>query len=239
MPNLQELPDELVRHILSSSIPGRAPQWEFQRGSVISPNLCSVLNSSMTAYLAMSRTRSALQGPSILIPTSVNLFTILPLRGPLMFDQPENDDDDIADIASSDIELFTKAIKDLKLGDKEDDWISHMRKGDLSVFAALVINITPNLEAICLVGKAENSGYDIASYHELLSLPSLKLSIVEYGDLQSTTFPSTWESGTLHMEELVFRGCGIDAAFLKKLTHACKKLRAFAFDNFDDNPRTT
>ncbi|KAJ5728519.1 hypothetical protein N7493_004849 [Penicillium malachiteum] len=174
------------------------------------------------------------------------------IEGPLMFDQPENDEEEIAEIAPSDIELFTKAIKDLNLGDKEDEWISNMRLGDLSVMAALVINKTPNvcrlilpgglfsmdafselflrnssllgkLEAIFLVGKDEHSGYDIASYYKLLSLPSLKLSILEYGDLQSTTFPSEWESGTLNIEELVFRGCG-----------ACKKLRAFSFDNFDD-----
>ncbi|KAJ6004892.1 hypothetical protein N7540_012691 [Penicillium herquei] len=297
MLNLQDLPDELVKHILSSFIPRRAPQWDLWEVTQFKNSSTKKKNSSkqddedgyMTLYnmcLVSKRFRDIAQSllcfefvdDGILgnvqdtVRFARTLYTHpylgqfvhnITIEGPLMFDQPENNDE-IADIASSDIELFTKAIKDLKLGDKEDDWISKMRKGDLSVFAALVVNIAPNvrrlilpgglfsmnafsdllpqnpsflekLEAICLVGKDENSGYDIASYHELLSLPSLKLSIVEYGDLQSTTFPSTWESGTLSMEELVFRGCSIDAASLKKLTHACKKLRAFAFDNFDDN----
>ncbi|KAJ5723417.1 hypothetical protein N7488_001452 [Penicillium malachiteum] len=294
MPNLQDLPDELVKHILSSFIPRRAPQWDLWEdtpgtkknnsskqdaddGYMTLYNMCLV--SKRFRDIAQSLLCFEFVDDGILgnVQDTVRFARILythpylgqfvhniTIEGPLMFDQPENDEEEIAEIAPSDIELFKKAIKDLNLGDKEDEWISDMRLGDLSVMVALIINQTPNvrrlilpgglfsmdafselfprnpslsekLEAICLVGKDENSGYDIASYHKLLSLPSLKLSILEYGDLQNTTFPSEWESGTLNIEDMVFRGCGIYAASLKKLSCACKKLRAFSFDNFDDN----
>ncbi|KAJ5609181.1 hypothetical protein N7528_009748 [Penicillium herquei] len=294
MPNLQDLPDELVKHILSSFIPRRAPQWDLwevtQFRNWDSPGT-NKKNSSkqdaddgyMTLYnmcLVSKRFRDIAQSllcfefvdDGILgnvqdtVRFARTLYTHpylgqfvhnITIEGPMMFGQPENDEEEIAEIAPSDIELFTKAIKDLHLGDKEDEWISDMRLGDLSVMAALVINQTPNVRRLILPGglfsmdafselfpgtlhywgslKPSVCGYDIASYHKLLSLPNLKLSILEYGDLQNTTFPSEWESGTLNIEDMVFRGCGIDAASLKKLSCACKKLRAFSFDNFDDN----
>lgn len=89
------------------------------------------------------------------------------------------------------------------------------------------------LDSLCLRGLHENDGYDIASYQDILALPSLRTIFFLNGDLQSKTCPSTWDDGTLNIEELVFSGCVIDAASLDKLARACKKLTAFSIDDFE------
>lgn len=144
----------------------------------------------------------------------------------------------------------------------EDTWFHLMREENLEVFAALILNKTPNLRRLIIPGgtvsmkilsglfcrtssflhKLESIGvmgkddcsFDIGDYHEFFTLPNLKLAIIQYGNLQgpSTLMESRFKSGPLNLEELVFRDCLIDASSLKTLTRACTKLKSFSLDNF-------
>ncbi|CAI7577792.1 unnamed protein product [Penicillium glandicola] len=167
--------------------------------------------------------------------------------------------------SAGDSELFKGMIKDLQLGDGEETWISAMEKSDLGVFTALLANMTPNLralhlpvrqfwtqpfiqlfhhnpqflsnlESIWIESDDELSGFDIASYEKFLTLPKVRFSTFEYGDLFDASFPSTWLPGTLETQELAFHHCHIDAGAIKQFTQACKKLRTFTYNNFSLDP---
>lgn len=168
-------------------------------------------------------------------------------------------------LAVEDFEFFKGIIKDLKLAEGEETWISALEKSDLSIFAALLANKAPNLrglyvpvrqfsiqpfiqlfshnpeflsnlESIWIESDDEMSGFDIASYEKFVTLPKVILSTFEYGDLFEESFPSTWLPGTLLTEELAFHHCHIDAGALKKLMQACKKLKSFTYNNFSLDP---
>lgn len=110
---------------------------------------------------------------------------------------------------------------------------------ELGVFYGQRIETTwveSNLESVWIESDDELSGFDIASYEKFLTLPKVTLSTFEYGDLFDTSFPSTWLPGTLETQELAFHHCHIDAGALKKLMQACKKLKAFTYNNFSLDP---
>ncbi|KUM61839.1 hypothetical protein ACN42_g5278 [Penicillium freii] len=186
----------------------------------------------------------------------VHQITILPLSFHL---------GNLDSLAVEDSEFFKGIIKDLQLADEEETWISAMNKGDINIFIALLANKTPNvrgihlpvrkfpiqpfiqlfhrnpeflsnLESVWIESDDELSGFDIASYEKFLTLPKVTLSTFEYGDLFDTSFPSTWLPGTLETQELAFHHCHIDAGALKKLMQACKKLKAFTYNNFSLDP---
>ncbi|RJE24300.1 hypothetical protein PHISCL_03355 [Aspergillus sclerotialis] len=169
-------------------------------------------------------------------------------------------------LTAEDLEFFKGVILDLRLGDQEKTWISAMEKSDLSVFAALLVNRTPNLRDLTLPGgqlfmkpltrlfsrnpsflpnlesiwfesEGELPGYDIASYQEFLTLPKLKFPTFEYGNLVDSSFPFTWAPGTLATEDVAFHHCYIDAGALKKFMQACKSLKSFVCQNFSLDPR--
>lgn len=168
-------------------------------------------------------------------------------------------------LAKEDSDLFKGAIRDLRLGDQEKTWIAAMENSDLSVFAALLANKTPNLRGLHLPGGQlfmkpfthlfsrnssflssleslwiecdhEFAGYGIAFYHELVTLPKLVSVTFEYGDLVDSTFPSTWAPGTLSAKHVVFHHCHVDTGAIQKLMQACKKLESFTYQNFSLNP---
>lgn len=169
-------------------------------------------------------------------------------------------------LTAEDSEFFKGVIQDLRLGDQETTWISAMEKSDLSVFAALLVNRTPNLreltlpggqlfmkplthlfsrnpsllpnlESVWLESDGEMPGYNIGSYEEFLTLPNLKFPTFEYGDLVDSSFPSTWAPGTLATEDVALHHCYVDAGALKKFMQACKKLKSFIYQNFSLDPR--
>lgn len=168
-------------------------------------------------------------------------------------------------LPKEDSDLFKRAIKDLRLGDQEKTWVGAMESSDLSVFAALLANKTPNLRGLHLPGGQmfmkpvsqlftrdssflsnleslwiecddEYAGYPIASYHELVTLPKLVSMTFEFGDLVDAKFPSTWAPGTLSAKHVVFHHCHVDAGAIQKLMQACKKLESFTFQNFSLDP---
>ncbi|KAJ5547389.1 hypothetical protein N7494_004974 [Penicillium frequentans] len=294
MQNLQDLPVELLKAILSFLLPREAPQWEYwadvrrigkstNTNAVIDDDLDEDGSQSLYNMCLVSKRFRDIAQPLLFldflddgvlgnIGVTVQFAKILSRRPELgqfvqdiTFEVPlllaEYNDIEL-ELSGEEIELFTKEIKDLKLGDMEDAWIRLMRSKSLEIFAALILNKTPNvrrliipggtismnfltglfrqnssflhkLESIGIMGKEECS-FDIGAYHEFLTLPNLKLTIVQYGDLQSPSTPGEpiLEPGSLNVEELVFRGCGIDAASIKTLTRACTKLKSFSLDNF-------
>lgn len=162
--------------------------------------------------------------------------------------------------------LFKNVIRQFQLpNDKECFWIRRMKNRDLSVFAALLVNKTPNLRQLYLPGlelsmepinflfnrnplllpnldllwidaTAEVAGYEIALYEKLLELPKLSDVTFEYGDLDYSSLPDSWTPGVLATEHLAFHHCRLDYTALQKLLQACKKLKAFAYDNFSLDP---
>ncbi|OKL62553.1 hypothetical protein UA08_02944 [Talaromyces atroroseus] len=157
--------------------------------------------------------------------------------------------------------LFKRAIKDLHLAGQEKAWISAMKKADLSVLIALLLNKTPNIRQLDLPGEqfsttpfaslfdrnpsflsrleylsidcdGEMMDYSIASYEKFLTLPNLLLPTFEYGDLDDASFPSAWTPGTLTIEKVDFEMCHIDAGAIQKFMQACKKLKYFSYDSF-------
>lgn len=157
--------------------------------------------------------------------------------------------------------LFKSAIKDLRLGDQEDAWITAIQELDLSIVLAVLVNKTPNLRELFLPGgqfspqpfnhlfnqnpsflssleflwidcEDEFFGYDIASYERFLTLPKLVFATFEYGDLEDASFPFTWTPGTLAIERVGFHHCHIDAGAIQKFMQACKKVKSFTYENF-------
>ncbi|KAI2720652.1 hypothetical protein CBS147332_3892 [Penicillium roqueforti] len=143
---------------------------------------------------------------------------------------------------AEDLELSKGIIEDLQLGDQEDTWISSIEGADLGLFTALVASKAPNLrwlhlpvsqfwiqpfiqlsrhnpeflsnlESIWIESDEEYcntemySRMNIASYEKFLTLPKVKSSTFE-----SILSPS------------------------KKLMQACKKLKAFTYNNFSLHP---
>ncbi|KAI7976483.1 hypothetical protein EIK77_003298 [Talaromyces pinophilus] len=166
-----------------------------------------------------------------------------------------------------DFSLFESVIRQFQLPDeKERFWIRLMKKRDLSVFAALLLKKTPNLRELYLPGlelslepinflfnrnslllpnlellwihaTVEAAGYEIDLYEKLLELPKLSDVTFEYGDLDYSSLPDSWTPGVLATEHLLFHHCFVDYPALQKLSRACKKLKAFAYDNFSLDPR--
>lgn len=168
-------------------------------------------------------------------------------------------------LAKEDCDLFKAAIRDLELGDQEITWITAMENSDLSVFAALLANKTPNLQQLNLPGGQlfmkpfthlftrnasflsslgflwvecddEFSGYTIAAYQELVTLPKLANVTFEYGDLVDSSFPSSWAPGTLSAKDFAFHHCHVDGGAIHKLMQACKCLESFTYQNFSLDP---
>ncbi|KAJ5922186.1 hypothetical protein N7516_009889 [Penicillium verrucosum] len=169
-------------------------------------------------------------------------------------------------LKAAESEFFKGIIKDLQLADEEETWISAMNNCDINIFIALLANKAPNLrgihlpvpefsiqpfiqlfhrnpeflsnlESVWIESDDELSGFDIASYEKFLTLPKVKFSTFEFGDLFDASFPPTWLPGTLETEELAFHHCHIDAGALKKLMQACKKLKTFIYTNFSLYPK--
>ncbi|EED22626.1 conserved hypothetical protein [Talaromyces stipitatus ATCC 10500] len=165
-----------------------------------------------------------------------------------------------------DFVFFKGVVKQLQLAEQEKVWISALKKADLSIFIALLVNQTPNLRHLCLPGgefsmepilrlfqrnpsllsnlelfwidsQDECAGHSIAAYARILTLTKLRTAGFEYGDLDRTSFPASWTPGVLAVEDLAFHHCHIDAYALQKLTKACKKLKSFAYNNFSLDPR--
>ncbi|KAJ5261374.1 hypothetical protein N7478_011969 [Penicillium angulare] len=183
---------------------------------------------------------------------------------PFFFDDPDEEafnEPLTAELSEEDIEIYMRAIKELNLGAEEEKWISAMKECNLAVFAALVLNKTPNLrrliipggldslnpythlfrhnpsflhrlECLGVMGKDEYDGHDITSYSDFFALPNLKIAMIEDGDLQSTTNPVTWEPGSFNIKELIFHGCVLDGPSMSTFIRACKDLKYFLFDNF-------
>ncbi|KAF9252690.1 hypothetical protein DTO013E5_1829 [Penicillium roqueforti] len=102
-----------------------------------------------------------------------------------------------------------------------------------------------NLESIWIESDEEYcntemySRMNIASYEKFLTLPKVKSSTFEYGvlcDAYLRPFPSSWLPGTLETERLAFHHCQVDPFALEKLMQACKKLKAFTYNNFSLHP---
>jgi hypothetical protein len=160
--------------------------------------------------------------------------------------------------------LFTRAIKELRLADQEKAWIGAMKKKDLTVLVALMVNKTPNVRDMELPGDQistkpfvdlfsrnpsilskledlwiscddEIPGYSISSYEQFLTLGKLTAPTFEFGDLDDASFPSTWTPGTLATQTVIFDKCHIDAGAIEKFMRACKKLTSFAYDAFNED----
>ncbi|KAI9372244.1 hypothetical protein BJX61DRAFT_455737 [Aspergillus egyptiacus] len=164
-----------------------------------------------------------------------------------------------------DPEPFRDAIRQLKLGKEEKKWMAELEKNNVFVYVALLLVKTPNLRALrvphgtfllsaiatlrerdpSLLSNLEQIwitcdndevfGYDIAQYHEFITLPKMKAPTFEYGDLIGAKFPSI-TAGTLAAEELAFSHCHIDTAAIKKLFTACKRVKSFTYQTFTLDP---
>ncbi|KAJ5755448.1 hypothetical protein N7533_004991 [Penicillium manginii] len=297
MPGLEDIPAELLRHVLSFFVLPASPQWEiwneFRTGQLkADPNEededdYESLDSLYSMCLVSKKFRDIAQ-PLLLanftddgalgsIEETVRFANCLSgnsdlgqfvqditIGSPIMFD-PEISDGDF-EVSEEQIQLLTTAIKALGLGAEEDKWISAVKNcdkyRDIPVYAALILNKTPNLRHLVMPGTLSSvnpfpelfrrnpsflrrlekfgmegqrpaEGYDYASYADFFALPSLKIVMFENGDLQSRTCPSTWEPRTFNIEELIFRDSMIDAVSLGRLTGACKNLKVFLLNNFD------
>ena len=102
-----------------------------------------------------------------------------------------------------------------------------------------------NLESICIESDEDYCNgdiffrMDIATYEKFVTLPKVKSSTFEYGALTDTyirPFPSSWLPGTLETEKLAFHHCAMDPPALEKIMQACKKLRAFTYNNSSLDP---
>lgn len=165
-------------------------------------------------------------------------------------------------LSGEDATFFTAAIKSLRLGEQEQDWISGLtRRVDLSVLTALLVNQTPHLRVLCLPGEFvrmgpldhlmnlkptllselqsfsfegedEFLGIDIASHHRLFTLPKLNEVDVTFANLLDKTFPASWAPGTLGVEKAGFRRCHMDLGGLRRFMQACKVLKSFSYNSF-------
>ncbi|KAJ5380386.1 uncharacterized protein N7496_002814 [Penicillium cataractarum] len=174
---------------------------------------------------------------------------------------PLDDEDRPKPLAAEDLALFESAIKDLQLGDKEKIWLSGLKRLDLSVLTALLINRAPHLremflpagqvrmdpishlldqnpsllselQSISLEGDDEELDFDLAPYNKLITLPKLKEANLEFGTITNETFPATWAPGTIAAEKLSFLRCHMDVVGMQKFIQACKRLTSFSYKNF-------
>lgn len=161
-----------------------------------------------------------------------------------------------------DLKFVQKSIRDLDLGDLEKQWLKALESWQFSPVVALLAHRTPNLRALrmphdpvirdaltSLCRRDEKflpnldrlwmicyepleTGYDIGSYNDVLSLRKITSPTFEFADLPGKTFPSSWKPGTLAFEELAFNHCRIDALGINKLMQACKRVKSFIYQNF-------
>lgn len=171
------------------------------------------------------------------------------------------DEDRPKPLAAEDLALFESAIKDLQLGDKEKIWLSGLKRLDLGVLTALLINRAPHLremflpagharmdpishlldqnpsllselQSISLEGDDEELDFDLAPYNRLFTLPKLKEANLEFGTIANETFPANWAPGTIAAEKLSFLRCYMDVVGMQKFIQACKRLTSFSYKNF-------
>lgn len=286
MANLQDLPVEILKHVLSFFIARRDPLWETWESGIennnskeeddldddedetLEPlyNMCLVSKKLRDVAQPLLFLNFADDGVMDNMEETIRFARCLyrnpelgkhvqelSIYAPIPLDESEPEEEPAwNELTEEDIEL---------LGTEHKAWIPALKECDLSVLAALITKKTPNLrrlilpgglfrmenfselipqnpeflrklERVAFVSNDESTCYDIASYHEFLTLPSMKFSFFEHGDLQSKTFPSTWEPQTLTVEDLSFRDCQIDASSFKRLARACKKLKTVLFDDF-------
>lgn len=285
MANLQDLPVEILKHVLSFFIARRDPLWETWESGIennskeledfdddedetLKPlyNMCLVSKKFRDVAQPFLFLNFADDGVMDNMEETIRFARCLyrnpelgkhvqelTIYAPIPLDESEAEEEPIwNELTEEDIEL---------LGQEHKAWIPAIKESDLSVLAALIANKTPNLrrlilpgglfrmkyfselisqnpeflrklERVAFVSNDESTCYDIASYHEFFTLPSMKFTFFEHGDLQSQTLPSTWEPETLSVETLSFRDCQIDATSFKRLARACKTLKTVLFDDF-------
>lgn len=169
-------------------------------------------------------------------------------------------------VDSEDLKFVQKSIRDLRLGDLEKQWLKALENWQFSPVVALLAHKTPNLRALrmphdpvirdaltSLCRRDEKflpnldrlwmicyepleTGYDIGSYNDVLSLRKITSPTFEFADLPGKTFPASWKPGTLAFEELAFNHCRIDASGVNKLMQACNRVKSFVYQNFALTP---
>ncbi|OOQ90073.1 hypothetical protein PEBR_05018 [Penicillium brasilianum] len=166
-------------------------------------------------------------------------------------------------VNTEDFALFEVAIKDLRLGENEGNWLSGLKVLDLTVLTALVVNKTPHLREMSLVAGelsvnpichlldhspsllseletisiegAETVDFDLAPYHKLFTLPKLKEVRLEFANISGEILPATWAPGTITAEKFEFNCCHIDVAGVRKFMQACKRLTSFIYRDFRED----
>ncbi|OQD77562.1 hypothetical protein PENDEC_c002G06168 [Penicillium decumbens] len=243
MPSLQDLPNELLTHILSF-ISENAPPPEHALATgddhdetVDIQNLCLVSRTLCHLSSVISFARTICQRPDLakhvknlaIVPSEAHTIRCLPHGKKLTAEEKF---------------LFKSAIQDLDLGDEEQFWVQGMEATKLDIFTAIQVAKTPNLSDLSLAAGqpsllkpfghlfARNplflsslksfwiecedpfTAYPIGQYEKFLTLPQLKTAHFELGDLNGDSFPSSWTPGTLGLEDIVFSQCHIDASGL-------------------------
>ena len=164
-----------------------------------------------------------------------------------------------------DLAFFEGVVKNLKLAQREEAWIRGLKTSDIGMWAALLLNKTPNLLDLdlpagqfslwpiteilnrnpSLLSQLENvgfecdddyHGYNIGEYERFLTFPKLKSVMFEHGDLDDASFPSSWAPGSLNLTDVMFENCFVDAGAIKKFMQACKKMKSFSYENFNLDP---
>ncbi|KAJ5706633.1 hypothetical protein N7488_006434 [Penicillium malachiteum] len=282
MVNIQDLPVELLTHILTFvGEPAEADDLQLSLG----PDRLGLLeNEDLIEACLVSQKFRAIAQPLLFrlfeddnmdelkksisfagtlcrrpdLAKHVQLITMLPLA-PLEPGGSLKPND-------KDLIVLKKAIKKLQLGPNEEAWQKTLALGELSVFAALISSMTPNLRYLTLAGgiiftvpfshlfsrdpsylsqlteldingNELFGGYNIAAYEQLLTRPKLAKASFQYGDLWEDKFPQSWKTGALAVEDLEFGHCRLDGGSIKKLMKACKKLKYFTFSSLTFDPR--
>jgi hypothetical protein len=164
-------------------------------------------------------------------------------------------------LTKKDSSLFITAIKGLQLGDQEETWITGLKRLDLSVLTALLVNKCPHLremyipatyvrmgplndlfdrnpsllselQSVSFEGEDQFLGFNVLPYQKLFTLPNLKEVNLEFASLDDDWFPDSWTPGTVTAEKISFRRSHMDAGSVKKFMQACKKLTSFTYKNF-------
>ncbi|KAL2844429.1 hypothetical protein BJX68DRAFT_242988 [Aspergillus pseudodeflectus] len=142
---------------------------------------------------------------------------------------------------------------------ERQSWRYALRQCDLSIPMALIAIKAPNLRVVrfnhghgilerlstlrescpSLLSRLEQlhltlsdhteTGYNIAQYTPLLTLPSLREFSFEDADLYGKNCPSAWKPGTLETQDIDLAHCHCDASGVEKLLRACKKVTGFTF----------
>ncbi|KAJ5124243.1 uncharacterized protein N7515_008068 [Penicillium bovifimosum] len=276
MGNLQELPIELVQHILSL-IPNNCciqeDEMDYDPGTEHLYNVCLVsrklreitqpvlFRNFIDDHALCGRihtiriTKAIYEHPEL--GEHVRNITIVP--------QPVNPNYPVRPISKDHLEFYKGIIKDLKLRDMEKPWLRAVERQEIGVFAALLVSKTPNLRhlrmsacqhyvkpfpyffgrdpsfmsnvtSIYLQPDHEQVGFNMAHYHQILSLPKLKSMVINHGVSLDMSFPSSWTRGSLVAQEIHFIECHLDIGALRQFMRACKGPKIFTYIKYDVPP---